>query len=131
VTGIAHARKVPAITWAELLELEPGLGDVDELVDLLSEPEGWDWGRRYVAVKHYACLLVGWGRGGQAPDVIHYEDDGHDGGLRVQNLADIFADYEHLTPEPLTEAERWLRTPAAYDLAMNHLIERLEARGMA
>jgi hypothetical protein len=44
-------------------------------------------------------------------------------------LGDLEAD--QVESPPLTEAERWLRTSAAYDLALDHLIERLEARGLA
>ena len=117
---VTERLKCPAESWAELVRLEPELGRVDRLIDLLDNTR--DWPRTYLAVRDYAGVLVGWNRGVQAPDFDTYHEAG--GGLRWRTIADL---PEPIVSPPLTDAERWLRTSAAYDLATDYLIDRLEA----
>lgn len=107
---------IPATTWDELCRLEPRLRDVDELIDLLTDPTD---ALAYYAVRNYASCLVGWARGGQASDEAPRTLI-EEGWTTVADLDD------EIVSEPRTDAERWLRTSEAYDLALDHLIDRLE-----
>src|SRR5262245_48646737 len=117
-----HHAIVPATTWDQLVDLEPGLREIPTAIDLLRPMRGRrDGGLRYGVIRSWVSALVGWERGHHAPDVQRYKEFGHGSG-RLYSGADLLAMDDRLTTEPLTEAERWLRTPQAYDLAMAHVL---------
>ncbi|MDQ2934072.1 MAG: hypothetical protein M3R49_03655 [Chloroflexota bacterium] len=47
----------------------------------------------------------------------------------VHDYASLLVGWDRRAPRlrPLTDVERWLRTSEAFDLALDHLIDRLEA----
>lgn len=112
-TSVMMRLTVPATTWAEICRLEPRLRDVEELIDLTDRGETFE----YYAIRNYASCRVGWARGKQAPDEQSWSLI-EEGWTTLDGLAD------DIVSEPLTDAERWLRTSEAYDVALDHLIDR-------
>ena len=101
--------------WLELIRLEPRLQAVARLIELLPRPDERDRAQSYAVVKTLVNCLLGNMRGGQTPNVRDTSM------LRLSLLMD----------EPLTDAERFLRSRRAYDIGMFTIVGLARRKGLA
>jgi hypothetical protein len=124
---MAHQLQVPPRNWDELLNLEPGLRVVAELIPMLGKER--DDGRVYFALKHVIRQIVGWRRGTIEDGVCYCDDPGGSapGGVAHATFSNLMSAPMPIKSDPQFDAERWLRSPEAYDMAMRYMMGRIGA----
>lgn len=122
-----HPLTIPAKTWDDLLLLEPHLRVVDRLIPMLG-PERDD-GRVYFALKGVIKAMVGWERGIMAEGTCDCDNPDDPAGRWGEDFEPHTAFSGLGAPAPrtsaTTNAELWLRTMEAYDLAMRHMMREI------
>lgn len=109
----------PSLSWAQLAGVEYGLQRLERLAVWMSEHAGADWCANevwYGFLKSQLVQLVGWSRG-------HLPTCAIDG---PRPAFVCMANFKPVRRVPATtNAEKMLRSSAAYDVAYDHLYELL------
>lgn len=118
-TVSVHRLAFPPKDWEGLCLLAPNLRLVDRVAQMLDMSR---YPLTYLALRDIASLVVGWSRASVATGLCACGNADSEWPHSLFNMADLDAMHEP-KPVPSNEVEAWLRTSAAYDVALRHVIE--------